>query len=196
MKKVSFLKKLRTELEISKVNEIDEVINYYDELIEDEKESGKSEEDIVKGLDINKIVLELRQEKFLEAAKMKPSISNNLKVIIVTLLVISSPFLIPLVIILLTFIFVAIILGACLLLVLGCLVFAGAAWIIGLFIGLIIGEVSFLSFVLILGISFVSIGIGLILFKLTLKALFHITRSLANKVISKSKKRKVVNQND
>ena len=94
MTKKEFLKALETELIKLGANDITNILEYYDELIEDKKESGKKEKDIVNELSIYDIVKEVKVHKRVDEAVKSPTISNGMKALIAFLGFLSVPMLI------------------------------------------------------------------------------------------------------
>lgn len=94
MNKKEFLKALENELIYHKVEDISGIVEYWDELIEDKKESGEKEKDIIADLSISDIMRNVKVHKTIEEASQKPSISNGMKALIAFLGILSFPMLI------------------------------------------------------------------------------------------------------
>ena len=97
MNKKEFLNSLRVELKKIKCKDIDNIIEYYDELIEDKLEKNKklSEEEVLNDFRITDIIKDINIEEKFNKAKEKPSLSNGFKALFAILSVFSLPILIP-----------------------------------------------------------------------------------------------------
>ena len=168
MKKEEFLLVLRKELEKYKVNDIDSIIEYYDELIEDQLEGQKKrdEEKVIAKLgSIAEITKNIIIDQKVEIATQKPTLSNGVKAWIAALSIMSLPILIPLIIVIATFGFVAVILLASFVLVAVSLVFTFGAMIIALLFTLFTGNLAIESFFFAFGMALVLLGLSLLALK-------------------------------
>ena len=168
MKKNEFLAVLRSELEKYKVNDIDNIIEYYDELIEDKIESGKKtkEEDVVDKLgsieDITKnIILEQRIEK----AEQKPTITNGVKAWTTALSTMPLPILIPLIVILAILALSVIATASSFILVVASMLFILLAAMINFSVAFANGNIPLESFLFGIGASLTLLGFSLMLLK-------------------------------
>ena len=181
--KKEFLDKLKNELQIISYNDIDNLIDYYDELIEDENEKNKDENEIISNLNIPNIIKDINIEEKLELAKNKPTISNIFKAIIA---VCSLPILMPLAIA-----FILIILS--LLLVIGSFIIAFGSIIIALIatFGAVITTFP-------IGISLIYLGITLLIIItsiLMIKLLINLTKKIFIASINKLNKKNLERNN-
>lgn len=138
MNKEAFIGLLKTRLNDLPYDEVQRIIDYYDEYIMEAVDSGKNEEEVISSFgDIDILINKLRTEQQIEAAKKKPTVSNGIKVLIAVLGVLSIPIAIPFVIALISVVIA----------------------LIGVLIGIIAGVISLIVFVIYLFIqSFAVMG--------------------------------------
>lgn len=199
MKKEEFLKSLREELIKYKVSDAENIIEYYDELIEDKKESKKhkltEEEIIVQLASVSDITREVLIDQKLEVASQKPTISNGIKALIAFLSVLSLPLLLPLVVVVIVLGIAALILLGSFVIVAGALVFSFGAGIFGLFFYLFAGQLPIASFLFGLGVLLVCFGLSLLLLKWLGSVTRQLTLAFVEMLKDKVKKRKGAKQN-
>jgi len=200
MKKEKFLKDLREELVKYKVSDVDNIIEYYDELIEDKKESSKNklnEEEIIAKLgSVSDITREVLIDQRLEVASNKPTISNGIKALIAFLSILSLPVLFPLIIVVVVLSFAAFVLLGSFIVVSFALVFSFSAAIIALFFYLFIGQLPIASFIFGLGLMFVFLGLSLLLLKWLSVLIRQFTLSFVEMLKGKVAKRKGAKLNE
>lgn len=156
MKKSEFLNNLKTKLEKGHYSDTHSVIDYYDELIEDKKESGLKEEEIITNLgNIDDILKEIEIERRIDKAKEKPTLSNGIKALIGVLSILSIPLLIPIILLIATLGFTGIILLFSLIIVFGSIILSGIVLIGALIVSLFTNELPFITFLFSLGVIFV-----------------------------------------
>ena len=159
MNKKEFLKNLEKELTKKSYHDIKSVLEFYDELIEDKIESGKSEKKIIKEIgEIDAIIKELSVKGKIDIAKEKPTISNGFKALFAVLGVLSLPLLIPLGIVILALVFTLFMLLFSLILVMASGVLAGTALAFGLMIQLFQYHLPITSFIFGMGIALIILG--------------------------------------
>lgn len=158
MTKKEFLSKLEEELDNLHYEEKNNILEYYEELIEDKKESGKREKEIIKEIgSIENIIKNIEIEKKIDKAATKPTLSNGLKALIAFLGVCSAPVLFIVAVLIFAF-FVTF--GALLfafIAVIGALIVSGIVSVIGIFISLCTNTMPVSTFLFVLGILLVSI---------------------------------------
>lgn len=94
MNKVKFLNEIKVNLKDFKKEEIDRIIEYYEEMIDDKIEMGLSEEEAISSLgDVNEITTEIKTNLLGERSKNKST--NSLRNFILILGICTSPVLIP-----------------------------------------------------------------------------------------------------
>jgi len=168
MKKSEFLSVLRSELEKYKINDIDNIIEYYDELIEDKIEGSKknSEEEIVDNLGcISDIVKNIILEQRIEAAEEKPTISNGFKAWVTALSVMSLPILIPLIMVIGALAISAVAIVFSFIMVVIAVIFVLVAAMINFIIAFANGNIPLESFIFAMGASLTLFGCSLMLLK-------------------------------
>ncbi len=173
MKKNEFLKQLKKEISHLDINEQNDVLSYYSELIDDRIENNQNEEDVIASLgSIEVIAHDIEEERKVvspnnQSVKKQINSSSSVNIPLIVILILLSPFyiIIPFVIII-SFYVVA-------------FSFFGSG-IFGL-IGSIVQMVKDLPVgVLQLGVSLLLISIGLFL----LNALLKLTKIFIKKIIS------------
>ena len=190
MNKKEFLKSLEAELINNKCTEIKSILEYYEELIEDQIEAGVKPKDIFKKLDITNIVKNIKLEQKVEAAANKPSVSNGIKATLATLSILSLPLLIPIGVVVLSIIIVILSVLFSLIVTVGALILAGGLSIIALIWGLFTGELTVAATVFSLGVSLILLGLGLVLLKWVIAVTKEFVTWLAEKLRNKIKRRK------
>ena len=168
MKKAEFLTVLRNELEKNKVNDIDSIIEYYDELIEDkiEQDKKKDEVGVVAALgSVSEIVRNVILDQRLETATEKPTILNGFKAMTAFLGVLSLPVLIILAIVIGSLLLAGITLLGSFLVVVASMAVTFILAVFVLCVWLAQGQIALPTFFMGLGISLTLIGISLLLMK-------------------------------
>ena len=169
MKKEEFLNNLEQELKLSNAKNYQDVLEYYNEVIEDKIDKGKKEEKVIIELgDIKDIVRNVKIENTLDKATKEPTISNGLKALIAVLSVLSLPLLIPVIVVAVVLIFVVLVLLACIIIVISSLLLSSIIIAIALFINLLAMKIPIYTFFFGLGISFILAGLFIFLFKWSL----------------------------
>ena len=165
MNKKEFMKSLTKELNQLKVQDVDNILEYFDELIEDKKENGMKEKDIINDLSIYEIIKNIKAHKKIDEAVKKPTLSNGMKALIAFLSILSLPMLIGLGILMIAiFITVAALMFA-LILTAGSLLLFGGTFIIALTYMLIIGNLPVSTFLFFTGSSLILIALSSIFMK-------------------------------
>lgn len=94
--KRKFLEELRGSLQKYPSNEVDDLVEYYDELISERIANGEKETDVMRQIrSAADIATDFRQENALNKAMARPTPSNGLKALIAVLSVLSLPLTIP-----------------------------------------------------------------------------------------------------
>jgi len=186
--KKEFLKVLEKELVHHQCEDITNLIEYYDELIEDKKESGAKEEDVIQELSISDIVRNLKAERKIEAAVKKPTISNGMKALIAFLGILSFPMLITVGAVLFALVITVLALIFSVVVTFGALFLAGIVTIIALIGAVISGQLPFLTALFILGTTLVMIGVFGMLVKWTIVASREIVAWFAQLIKTKFRK--------
>ena len=153
--KKEFLSELENELSNRKIDS-SEVIEYYDELIDDRVSNGKTEKTVVKNLgNIDDIIKDIEIEQQVDRAVKKPTVSNGVKALIAVLGVLSLPVLIPLVIVVIVLIITFGILILSLIISLVAVIVSLIAAVVGLFVGVFTGYVPVILLVFCLGVMLI-----------------------------------------
>jgi len=163
MSKKEFLKELEATLEKLGVQDKDNIIEYYDELIEDQKESGKKEKDIIKNINMNDITKEVKVHEKINAAVKKPSLSNGTKALIAFLGVLSFPLLITVGALVFGLSVAILAVMFSLVVTLGALVIGGIASFVTFTGGMIMGTIPIPTGLLGIGLSLILTGIMIML---------------------------------
>lgn len=167
MTKKEFLVELEKELSESRIKEIAAIVSYYDELIEDQIESGTKEKDVIKNLGkMSDIIENIKTE--VQTEKNKPTLSNGFKAVIAVLSILSLPMLIPLGILIFA---MMITIGALIfsfILTLGAAVISAFAIMISVFVMFIQGKIPFVSFIFGIGVCFLLAGLIIYTIKYTM----------------------------
>jgi len=165
MNKKEFMSLLEKELKRINVSDIEEIMEYYDEYIEDQKENGKKEKDIIKKFDMDELLKEAKIQKQINTASKKPTISNGLKALIAFLGVLSFPMLIVVGSILFAIVVTIFALIFSFIVTVASVIF-GSGVGIAIFIGyLISGKISISAFLFAIGVSLVLFGLFIFLLK-------------------------------
>jgi uncharacterized membrane protein len=165
LNKKEFLKALERELINLEENGITNIIEYYDELIEDQIENGEKEKDVIADMSIYEIVKEVKASKKINEAAKKPSLSNGMKALIAFLGILSFPLLITVGV--LTFVILVTIIAIIFsfIVTLGTLALAGIASFVVFFLGMILGTIPIATGLFGIGVSFIITGLMIILVK-------------------------------
>lgn len=153
--KREFLNTLRQKLEDNNLNNIDDIISYYDELFEDKKEQGKRVKDIINELgDIDIIIDNIKNEQreIVKIKEVKKPMSSEAKALITIALIFALPIGIPLIIVAIALMFTAGVLVFSLFLGFASVFIALVITAFALVIGLFFLDLPFISFVTVLGI--------------------------------------------
>jgi uncharacterized membrane protein len=94
MNKKEFLEALEKELKQIEASDSTEVIEYYEELIDDRIENGEKEKKVIESLDVSEITRGVKIQEKIDTAVKKPTISNGVAALIAFLGVLSLPMLI------------------------------------------------------------------------------------------------------
>jgi uncharacterized membrane protein len=95
--KDKFLSRLKRKLTKREVEAVNDVVEYYDELIDERTANGESEASVVAWLgSVDQVVEDIDIDRQIENAIEKPTVSNGTKALIACLGVLSVPVLIPL----------------------------------------------------------------------------------------------------
>lgn len=158
MKQKEFLDSLEEELKRINYANIEEVVEYYIELIADKIELGKKEKEVINELGpIDEIIKNIKIDEKLDKASKKPTLSNGLKALIACLSVLSLPFLIPISILIIVIFLTLIILLGSLILVTGSIIISGIAIMFSLSYNLTFNSLSLGTFIFSLGLIIVLI---------------------------------------
>ena len=188
MTKEDFLLELESELKKIKHQDSSSIIQYYDELIEDERETGKKEKTIIKNLGpVSEIITNIKKEE--EKTKVpKQTISNSIKALIAVLSILSLPFLIPTAIIIFSIIFTVMILMASFIICIIAFMVAAVAVFFGNIYMLITGLLPIYSFVFGTGATLLIFGLLIYALKYTFvfsKSILSWTIEKFNKLLKK-----------
>jgi len=94
--KQTFLEQVRDNLRRYPDGDVNDYIEYYDELISERIANGEAESDVLEKIGKPKdIATSFKQNNAIERAVKKPTVSNGLKALIAALSVLSLPFLLP-----------------------------------------------------------------------------------------------------
>ncbi|MCL2383774.1 MAG: DUF1700 domain-containing protein [Oscillospiraceae bacterium] len=159
MDKKEFLKALEKELTHSQCEDITSVLEYYDEFIEDKKESGVNENDIIQELSVTDIIRNLKVERKIEEAVKKPSISNGMKALIAFLGVLSFPMLIAFGAVLFALFITIVAVGFSLMIAFGSLFVAAVLSVGAVIVAVITGQIPIPTGLLMLGVMLVLTGL-------------------------------------
>ena len=197
MNKKEFLKELSTKLKENNYNDRDNLINYYDELISDAKESGKNEKKVISELgSIDEILNDIDIIDKIEIAKKKTTLSNSTKAIIAVLSIFSLPLLIPLIITGIIFLIAAATFILSIIITIGALFFS-ATLIPFVFIWQVAtGTLPWPSFIFAFGISLILIGLFYELIKVTLKGCKYLAKSFFKCLTTVVKKKRGVKRDE
>lgn len=158
MTKKEFLSKLEEELDNLHYEEKNNILEYYEELIEDKKESGEKEKEIIKDIgSIDEIIKDIEIEKKIDKAYKKPTISNGMKALIAFLGVCSAPVLFIAGILIFAFFITFGALLFAFVAVIGALIISGVASVFAVFVSLFTNTLPLSTFLFVLGILLVSI---------------------------------------
>ena len=184
MNKKKFITVLEEKLRLSNYKDIDNVLEYYEELISERVEAGEKETEVIKSFGtISNLLKRLDVEEKIEIANEKPTVSNGIKVLIATLGLFSLPLLIPAIIVAFTFIFVAIVMLVSFGIVALALAFSAVVAVFAIIGSIIIGRLPFFSGLFALGLVLV---LGAFSMEL-MKFLIRITQSLVIWFVNKTK---------
>jgi uncharacterized membrane protein len=143
-----------------RVDDADDVIQYYDELISDKIEAGEKEKNIIKEIgSINDIVGNLKVEAKVKKANKQPSLSNGVKALIAILGVLALPILIPVVIVVGALVFALAAVIFALLIAAGSIILAGVVTIAYLVVMLFSSGFSFEASIFAIGACAILVGI-------------------------------------
>ena len=170
MNKKEFLKALENELIKLDVQDITNILEYYDEYIEDQIENGKKEKEVIDGISMYDIIKETRAHKKINEATEKPSISNGMKALIAFLGILSFPMLITVGAVLFALLVAMLAIIFAVVVTFGALFVAGIITIVVLIGSLIFGQLTFFAALFGLGIMLVLVGIFGMLVKWTIIA--------------------------
>ena len=196
MNKKEFLKALEHELIEQKTEDAANVLEYYEEFIEDQKESGKKEKDIISKLSINEITKNIKVQTKIDNAIKKPTLSNGVKALIAFLSILSLPMLIGVggiafgvVITILALIFALIV-------TVGSIFFAGIVSIIALIAASLTGKLPISTSIFCVGIALILIGFSTILIKWSIKIFKEMIVGSINILKNQVSKRKETKNNE
>ncbi len=199
MKKEEFLSQLKKEIETLSAKDVDDVINYYNELIQDRIENGENEEDVIVSLgaiDIiaNNILEEKKNTPKVET--VKPEIVNekentktnekkNWSASKIILVILASPLLLVLLIIILSLLIalLGIIFGLFVASI--SLIFAGCVGFIGSFVHM---AINFPSGLIQLGLSLIIISLCVLLINCVCPFVFKLIKTGFLKIKNSFKK--------
>jgi uncharacterized membrane protein len=168
--KALFIEQLRLGLKKVGYSDTLDVLDYYDELFEDKREKGMSDDEILKDIgDIDEIINELRFEHLIHEAEARPSVKTTSKAWIAALGVLSIPMLIP--------VFILGVAGIATVLALYCAFFAVSVSLllggVSIFFSLIVdffqGLVPIYSALTFMGIGILLVLLSLLLIRLAVK---------------------------
>jgi len=165
MTKQEFLADLKKELKKMDVIDIDDILEYYDEYIEEQKELGKKEKDIIKKFDMNEIMKEAKIHMQINTASEKPTLSNGIKALIAFLGVLSFPMLIVAGAVLFAIIITVLALIFSFIVTIGAIIFGSGVGIVAFIVAVVTGQITISSFLFVTGVSLVVLGLFLFLMK-------------------------------
>ena len=189
MNKKEFIKALENELIKLEVQDITNILEYYDELIEDQIENGKSEKEVINGINIYDIIKEVKAHKKISDAVEKPTISNSMKALIAFLGILSFPMLIVVGSIFFALFITIFAIMFSFIIAFGVSFFAILISTIALIGAIIFNQIPFVTGIFILGINFVLIGIFAMLTKWSIQVSKLITVRLIDLINNKFRKR-------
>lgn len=196
MNKKEFLKALENELISLEASDITNIIEYYDELIEDGKESGKKEKDIINDISIYEITKEVRAHKRIDEAVKKPTLSNSVKALIAFLGILSIPMLISVGAVIFSLFIGAVAIAFALIVTFGAVVFAGGASVVAIIGAIIIGKLPFSTGIFGIGLAIFLAGIFSIVLKWTISLSKELIVTIADFLKHQLNKRKGVKNNE
>jgi len=168
MNKKTFLKKLEEELIKLNVQDISGILEYYDELIEDQKEAGKKEKDIINSFNFDEIIKAVKVHKKINDAVNKPTLSNGVKALLAFLGILSLPMLITFGAIVFVIIITIVAVLFSLLVTFGAVIIASVASIFAIIFAIILGKLPFTTALFLLGSCLVTCGLFCLIFKLAI----------------------------
>jgi uncharacterized membrane protein len=183
MTKNEFLKELRASLE-EHVDDADDVIQYYDELISDKIEAGEKEKDIIEEIgSIDDIINNVKVEAKVKKARKQPSLSNGVKALIAILGVLALPILIPVVIVVGALIFALVAIIFALIVAAGSIILAGVVTIAYLIVALFSGGLTIEAVIFTLGTCVFMIGIFWAIWDVAIKLIRKYIPMLINSIV-------------
>jgi|SRR5690554_1699153 len=189
MNKEKFYENIRKKLNGFKKEEVDGIIEYYDELVNDKIESGLSEEEVISSFgDIDDMINEIKANLVMERSEKREA--NVLKNFLIILGVISSPILLPLAIVFSLVFFI-------ILLVIVILLFSFSVSAIAVLLSVVLASIELIFTSREIGLTLILLGSGLIasslLWFITIE-IFRLGKYLLNAInklfIQKLKKKK------
>ena len=174
MNKKEFLDNLEKELKKLNVQDSQNILEYYDEFIEDQKESGKKEKDIISKINMDDIRKEVKIHKKINDATERPSLSTGIKALIAFLGILSLPMLLAVGGILFAIVVTALALIFALFVTVGALLFASGASIVAFIWGVGSGTIGIAPALFGIGWALVFLG----LFALLLKWTINVSREI------------------
>jgi len=189
MTKKEFLKALENELIKLDVQDITNILEYYDELIEDQIENGKKEKEVINSISIYDIIKETKAHKKINEAVEKPSISGGMKALIAFLGVLSFPMLITVGAVLFALLITMLAVIFAVLVTFGAIFLVGVISMPVLIGSLLFGHMTFIPALLALGVSLVLMGVFGMLVKWTILASKEIMGWFINLINKKFRKR-------
>ncbi|GHU07836.1 hypothetical protein FACS189431_3040 [Alphaproteobacteria bacterium] len=185
--KKEFLGDLTTALERHKI-EVEPIVEYYDELIDERVKSGKTtEKTVVNKLGaIDDIVREVVADEKIERAVNKPTVSNGVKALLACLGVLSLPITLPLVVVLLCLIFTVIIVLFSLIVTAGAVIIGLVLALVVLFVSVIKGDIGFEILLFCMGVALVIIPLA---FE-SIRGLAYLTRAFVGWLVGLLKRKK------
>jgi uncharacterized membrane protein len=191
--KTGFLEELRAALRKAPGGGVDDLIDYYDELISERVANGEKEDNVVSGLGTPKeIAASFKRDVVINRAVKRPTPSNGLKVLIAVLSVLSLPLLVPIaaVVIALTVAIIAVLI-ACVAGFIG-VAASGVLAVIDMAVVVHAGDAPFYLFVLVLGGALIAVVLSYEL----LRGLVVLTRLGARSFIHWVKNRRDRNEEE
>lgn len=194
MKKVEFLNELRSSLKQFKEDEVKEIISYYDEMINDRLEEGKTEETVIESLGSIKLISARIQSDLMNVRLSQPDNKNIVKSsnnFFIVLMLCASPALIPLGIA-----FFAVFIS--LFITFGALIFSFGVTAIALIVAAIpatiiaVSNIGIGSGLLVFGVMLILTGVFALLTVAMISAggeMLNFIIKQTNKIINKNKKR-------
>ena len=190
MTKKEFLKALEKELIYHGTEDITSIMEYYEELIEDKKESGIKEKEVIDELSISDIVRNVKVERRIEDAVQKPSISNGMKALIAFLGILSFPMLITVGVFLFAMLIALLAIIFAVVVTFGALFIAMIVTIAALIGSVIFGHLPLVTALFALGVALVLVGSFGMLVKWTIIASKEIMIWFINLISTKFRKRR------